>query len=513
MTDLASLSLSLRGGDDVRIVRDNLSAGSYSLDGETMTVPADIPRGHKVAVRRIEQDAPIHKYGQVIGFATRVIEPGEHVHVHNVEFREFDRVGTAGTTLRETVMVPEAERRTFMGYRRADGKVGTRNYIGIITSVNCSATAAQQIAMRMEMSGILDDYPNVDGIMALTHDTGCGTGGAGNHGFGILRRTLHGYAGHPNFGAIIAVGLGCEVNQIRDMTQSWKNLPTDREVSSMTIQALGGTRATVEEGIRRVTELLPEVNKAQREPIPVSELVLAMECGGSDAFSGITANPALGVAADILIRNGGTAVFGETTEIYGAEHLLTSRAVSHEVADKLKERIRWWEHHVTTDGTSINNNPSPGNKAGGLTTILEKSLGAAAKGGSTNLVDVVEYAEPVTAKGLVFMDTPGYDPVNATGLIAGGAQVLAFTTGRGSAFGCKPAPSFKLATNTPLYERMSEDMDINCGSVVDGEKTVEQMGEEIFELIIRVASGEKTKSEQLGYGDNEFVPWQLSTVV
>jgi len=505
--------LVLHPEDNVGTALGTVTAGtSLSVTGGELLCADEIPGGHKVALRTIEADEPVRKYGQIIGFAGRLISKGEHVHVHNVAYREFDRAGQAGTALRETDFVPEDQRATFQGYRRSNGSVGTRNYIGILTSVNCSATAAKLIASRIENSGVLDQYPNVDGVVALTHSSGCGTGGEGNYGFEVLRRTLHGYANHPNFASILVLGLGCEVNQIAGLTTGWQLSP-DKSISSMTIQAQGGTKATVAEGVRRIEELLPEINKSQRTTVPASELVLAMECGGSDAFSGVTANPALGAAADLLIRHGGTAVFGETTEIYGAEHLLTSRAESQRTADKLMERIRWWEQHVTADGSSINNNPSPGNKAGGLTTILEKSLGAVAKGGTTNLVDVVEYAEPITAHGLVFMDTPGYDPVNATGMVAGGAQVLAFTTGRGSAFGCKPTPSIKLATNTALYERMRDDIDVNCGAVADGQLTIEEMGQQIFDLILAVASGRETKSEELGYGDNEFVPWQLSTVL
>jgi len=328
----------------------------------------------------------------------------------------------------------------------------------------------------------------------------------------VLRRTLTGYASHPNFAGFLVLGLGCEVNQVSSLVADWE-IPDHKITVPMTIQELGGTKKTVAEGIARITEMLPDVDKVSRETVPASELILAMECGGSDSYSGITANPALGAAADLLVAHGGTAVFGETPEIYGAEHLLARRAVSKEVGEKLIKRIRWWEDYTAKHGGSMDNNPSPGNKAGGLTTILEKSLGAAAKGGTTNLVDVVEFAERIITKGLVFMDTPGYDPVNATGMVAGGAQVLCFTTGRGSAFGCKPTPSIKLATNTPIYERMTDDMDLNCGVIADGKASVAEVGKEIFDLVLRVASGEKTKSEELGYGDEEFVPWQLGAVM
>jgi altronate hydrolase len=352
----------------------------------------------------------------------------------------------------------------------------------------------------------------VDGVVALTHTTGCGMAGDGSEEYAVLRRTLTGYARHPNFAGFLIIGLGCEVNQVASLVEEW-DVPAGKPVVPMTIQELGGTRRTIAEGVARIRDMLPAANAVRREPVPASRLVLAMECGGSDGYSGITANPALGAAADLLIRHGGTAVFGETPEIYGAEHLLARRAATPEVGRKLIERIKWWEDYTSRHGGSMDNNPSPGNKAGGLTTILEKSLGAAAKGGTTNLTEVVEFAQPVTGPGLVFMDTPGYDPVNATGLVAGGAHVLCFTTGRGSVFGCKPTPSLKLATNTPLYEKMTDDMDINCGLVADGGCDVAEMGRRVFELVLATASGRRSRSEELGFGDEEFVPWQLGAVM
>lgn len=472
---------------------------------------AAVPRAHKIAARAIASGEPILKYGQVIGFASRDITAGEHVHVQNVAYREFERDASVGVDVRPTQYVPEAERATFQGYVRGDGRVGTRNYIAIVVSVNCSATAAARIALHFELSGELDAYPDVDGVIALTHQYGCGTAGRGNAGFDMLQRTIMGYADHPNVAGVLMLGLGCEVNQL-SVLREW-GISSDKIVEAMTIQEIGGTRRTIEAGVAAIRKMLPVVDQWQRQQVPASELVLAMECGGSDGYSGITANPAIGAAADLIIEQGGTALFGETTEIYGGEHLLLRRAVSQEVADKLIERVHWWEHHVQADGTSINNNPSPGNKAGGLTTILEKSLGAIAKGGTTNLCDVLQYAERIITRGLNFMDTPGFDPVNATGMVAGGANLMAFTTGRGSAFGCKPVPCLKLATNTPLYEHMDEDMDVNCGVIVDDGVPVKVVGRQIFEQLLRVASGEPTKSEALGYGDHEFAPWQIATVV
>jgi altronate hydrolase len=409
-----------------------------------------------------------------------------------------------------TEILPTGEQATFKGFRRVNGKVGTRNYIGILTSVNCSTTVAGFIAAEIERSGILKDYPNIDGIVALKQANGCVVDYRGVI-FDLLKRTTWGYATNPNMGGVIMVGLGCEGFQIPRLKAAY-NVEESETFRTMTIQEVGGTRKTVAAGVDAVKAMLPVVNAVKRETVSASELTLALQCGGSDGYSGITANPALGVAADILIRNGGTAILSETPEIYGAEHLLTRRAKNRDVGEKLIDIIHWWEDYTKRNLMEMNNNPSPGNKLGGLTTILEKSLGAAAKGGTTTLNAVYDYAEPVTEKGFVFMNTPGYDPVSATGQVAGGANVLCFTTGRGSAYGCKPTPSIKIATNSDIYEKMIEDMDLNGGDVLDG-VSLEEKGQEIFDKILAVASGEKSKSEELGYGDNEFVPWQVGAVM
>ena len=422
----------------------------------------------------------------------------------------FDRDYGFCEDARPEAILPVESQATFQGFRRAGGRAGTRNYLGILTSVNCSATVARYVAREVEKSGMLDDYPNVDGVIALVHGSGCGMASKGE-GFDVLARTQWGYAANPNMGGVVMIGLGCEVFQIGRMKDE-RGLEESDLFNTLTIQATGGTRKSIEAGVERVKAMLPILNAAKRETLPASELVLALQCGGSDGYSGITANPALGAAVDILVRNGGTAILSETSEIYGAEHLLTRRAATPAIGRKLVDLIHWWEDYAARNGGELNNNPSPGNKAGGLTTILEKSLGAAAKSGTTILNDVYRYAEPVTAKGFVFMDTPGYDPVSATGQVAGGANVIAFTTGRGSAFGCKPTPSIKLATNSDMYRRMEEDMDINCGDVLDG-VTIEQKGKEIFNKVLAVASGERSKSEALGYGDAEFVPWQIGAVM
>jgi altronate hydrolase len=453
-----------------------------------------VPRGHKVAVRDLASGTPIRKYGQVIGVATAPIAAGDHVHTHNLGMGPHDRDYAFGTDLRPVEPIAPAH---FQGILRPDGRVATRNYIGILTSVNCSATVARTIASRASVDG----FPCVDGVVALTHGTGCGMAADGD-GIRLLRRTLNGYARHPNFAAILVIGLGCEVNQLTGF-----DLPEG--TPTMTIQELGGTSATVRRGLEVIRELLPVANAVTREPVPASELVLGLQCGGSDGYSGITANPALGAAADLLVRHGGTAILAETPEVYGAEHLLTRRAVSRAVGERLIKRIHWWESYAE----SMDNNPSPGNKAGGLTTILEKSLGAVAKGGTSPLTAVYEYAEPVTERGFVFMDTPGYDPVSATGEVAGGANLICFTTGRGSVYGCRPAPSVKLASNRETYLAMQEDMDVDCGAILAGEVSVAELGEQIFQLVLEVASGRKTASEELGFGDEEFAPWQLGAVM
>ncbi len=502
------LGVRLHAADNVVVAAREIPEGT-AVAG----VPArrTIPRGHKIAVAEIAEGEPVRKYNQIIGFATSTIAPGDHVHTHNVEFRAFERDYAVGADVTETQFVPESERATFQGIVRPDGKVATRNFLGILTSVNCSATAAKMIADQFRRPGLLDEFPNVDGVVALTHGTGCGMADDGE-GIAVLRRTLAGYAEHPNFAGFLMLGLGCEVNQIRGVSEGWR-LDPSRPVATMTIQEQGGTVATVRAGVEALKAMLPQANEVTRQTVPASELVLGLNCGGSDAYSGITANPALGAAVDILVRHGGTAVLGETPEIYGAEHLLTRRAVSPEIAEKLVERIKWWEEYTAKNNGSMDNNPSPGNKAGGLTTILEKSLGAVAKGGTTNLTGVYEYAEKVTAKGFTFMDTPGYDPVSVTGIVAGGATVMCFTTGRGSVLGCKLTPSLKLATNTEMYERMSGDMDVNCGVILSEGESVEAVGERLFQFILDTASGRKTFSEELGFGQEEFVPWQLGAVM
>ena len=506
---MPALTIRLHQSDNVVVARLDLLPGT-ELPEERVAALGLVPAGHKIATAPIAAGEPVRKYGQILGFATEAIPPGGHVHTHNLAMGDFDRDYAFGTDARPTDYVPESRRASFEGIVRADGRVATRNYLAVLTTVNCSASTARFIAQQFH-PGLLADFPKVDGVVALGHGTGCGMGSEGEP-MDLLRRTIAGYARHPNFAGVLVHGLGCESNQIAGLMRA-EGLEEGPFLQAMTIQDTGGTTKTVREGMARLQAMLPAANDVRRQTVPASHLTLALQCGGSDGYSGITANPALGACVDLLVRHGGTAVLSETPEIYGAEHLLTRRAQSLAVGEKLVERIRWWEDYTAKTGGEMNNNPSPGNKAGGLTTILEKSLGAVAKGGSTNLVEVYRYAEPIAAKGFVFMDTPGYDPVSATGQVAGGANVICFTTGRGSVFGCKPAPSLKLATNTPLYRRMTDDMDIDCGPIAEGEATVEEMGRRIFDLVLATASGRKTKSEELGFGEDEFTPWVLGAVM
>jgi altronate hydrolase len=495
--------------DNVMVALDNLNPDTV-IENAACHAREMIPAGHKVAIRPINTAGPIIKYGQIIGLAAKDILPGTHVHTHNTNMPDDKRDYAIGTDLQPLTIRPENEQARFKGFIRSDGQVGTRNYIGILATVSCSTGVAHFIADAIAAE-TLAKYRNVDGVLALGHGSGC-CSPEGGEGLELLQRSLAGYACNPNFGGIVFVGLGCEVNHLDCLLEN-TNLQAGPCLKTVNIQTAGGTASTVRRGVEAVREMLPQVNRIERHPVSAAHIVLGLECGGSDGYSGISANPALGQAVDILVQNGGTAILSETPEIYGAEHLLTRRAVSRDVAEKLIARIRWWEQYTEQHQAQINNNPSPGNKAGGLTTILEKSLGAVAKGGTTRLVDVYRYAEAVKPGGLVFMDTPGYDVVSITGMIAGGANMLCFTTGRGSVCGFKPVPTLKLATHTEMYERMRDDMDVNCGLIIDGHASIETMGETIFDLILETASGKKSKSEQLGFGANEFVPWHIGAIL
>ncbi|MBC7779727.1 MAG: altronate dehydratase [Proteobacteria bacterium] len=506
-------AVTMHPADNVAIARVDLEPGSASVErGPTCLQP--IPRGHKVALRAIAIDEPIVKYNTVIGFARAAIAAGQHVHRHNLGAGARGNEGLYDYAFcrdrRPTDFVPAERRAVFQGFVREGGRVGTRNFIGVISTVNCSATVARCIAEHYNHGpGWLP--ATVDGVVALTHGSGCGLGG-NSAGHELLQRTLAGFANHPNFGGLLIVGLGCETLQIERLLERYPLSVAGGRLRTMTIQEEGGSQTTIRRGITEIAHMLGAVADVKRQPVDASHLIIGLQCGGSDAFSSMTANPALGHAVDLLVRHGGTAILSETPEIYGVEHTLTRRAASPEVAQALLDRIEWWREYTRNEPGQLDNNPSPGNHAGGLASILEKSLGAAMKGGTTDLRAVYRYAEPVTERGLVFMDSPGFDPCSATGQIASGANLICFTTGRGSAFGAKPVPSLKLATTSLLYRKQYEDMDLDCGTILDGHESLAECGERIFAELLAVASGQRTKSEAHGYGDHEFVPWQMGAV-
>lgn len=503
----ANLTIRLHENDNVVVARRDILAGT-AIPAEGITVSEQTPAGYKIAACFIKRGEPILKYNTVIGYASADAEPGTVMHSHNIDFDNVDKDYAFSVEYVPTEFVPEEKRPTFMGYVREDGRVGTRNYIGVFTTSNCAATVARKISDYFTPER-LKAYPNVDGVVPFVIDGGCGLPYGGP--LELLRRTIGGYIRHPNIFASVVCALGCERNNIDEMFGALGLRESDT-LKRLVVQELGGTRKSIEHGIAAIEKILPLANRAVRSPVSVSYLTVGLQCGGSDGFSGLSANPALGAAMDRLIRNGGTAILSETTEIFGVEHTLTRRAVSPEVGQKLVDRVQWWLAYSKGSDVQINGRVAPGNQKGGIANILEKSLGGVKKGGETGLMDVIEYAMPVTTRGLIFMDSPGFDPVSATGQIASGASLTAFTTGRGSCYGGVPVPTTKIATNTPLYNHMEEDMDINCGRIIDGEKTVQEMGDIIFEKLLRVASGERTKSELLGVGEDEFQPWNIGII-
>ncbi|WP_342344666.1 UxaA family hydrolase [Vannielia litorea] len=491
--------------DNVVVARVEIAAGT-TVASEGVTALQDVPLGHKIATRAIAKGEPVLKYATIIGFAGEDIAPGTWLHSHNVLVDDFQKDYRFSKDYVETPVLPEHERARFMGIRRKDGRVGTRNYIGIFITVNCSATVARKISAYFDEER-LEKWPNVDGVVAFVHQQGCGMEMTGEP-MDLLRRTLAGYIRHPNTAGALVCSLGCERNNLGEFFEK-ESLESGKMLRAITMQHVGGTAAAVEEGKRVIREMLDEANAIEREPVSAEHLMVGLQCGGSDGFSGLSANPALGKAVDILVKHGGTAILSETPELYGVEHTLTARAKTPEVGQKFIERINWWLKYNEGRDVQMNGRVSPGNNAGGLANVIEKSLGGSKKGGSTGINAVYEYAYPVEEKGLVIMDTPGYDPVSATGQIAGGANLVCFTTGRGSCFGSMPAPTIKLATNTPMFERMRGDMDVNCGTVIDGEMSLDEVGQQIFERMLAVASGEKSKSEALGVGEEEFAPWPI----
>lgn len=502
--------LRMHPGDNVWVARRPIGLGEALGELDGVRARTQVPAGHKLAAQALQPGDAVRKYNTVIGYARRPIAAGEHVHTHNLECRpEPAGADEFGADVRPVAHVPAAQRARFAGYVRADGRVGTRNYVGLLSSVNCSATVVHRIAAHFTPER-LAAYPKIDGVVAFAQTSGCGMASPSPH-FDLLRRTMAGYARHPNLAAALVVGLGCERNQVHDLLDS-QGLDRHSHIRPLVMQDSGGTRATVAAGIAAVEALLPQANAVHREAVSAEHLVVGLECGGSDGLSAVSANPALGAAVDLLVAHGGTAILSETPEIHGVESMLTRRAIRPDVGARLLERLAWWETYTRGHQAQFNGVVGPGNQAGGLANIVEKSLGSAMKAGTTPLMAVYDYAEPVRERGFVFMDSPGYDPVATTGQIASGANLICFTTGRGSMFGSKPAPTIKLASNTPMYERLRDDMDINCGRVVDGEIELDGMGRIIFEAMLRAASGERTRSEELGLGDHEFVPWHLGIV-
>lgn len=491
--------------DNVVVARMPVPAGTR-VESEHLTTLQDVPSGHKVAARAISKGEPVLKYNTVIGFASEDLPAGTWMHSHNISFGDLVKDYRHGQDYRPTEVLPPAERARFQGIVRADGRVATRNYLGVFIVSHSAATVARHIADHFDEEE-LAGFAHVDGVVPFIHEQGSGMEQSGEP-MDMLRRTLGGYVRHPNTGGALVVALGEEQNELGAFL-AHQGLQPGPLLQTLVIQEAGGTRKAIALGIDKIRSMLPLADTARRQSVSAEHIMVGMQCGGSDGFSGLSANPALGAAMEILVRNGGTAILSETSEIYGVEHTLTARARTPEVGQKLVDRMNWWLKYNEGRDTQINGQVSPGNNAGGLANVLEKSLGGAKKGGNAPLMEVYEYAQPVTQPGLVFMDTPGYDPVSATGQIAGGANLVCFTTGRGSCFGSYPAPTIKLASNTPMYARMSGDMDINCGPVIDGEATIAEMGQRIFEQVLRHASGERTKSEALGVGENEFVPWPL----
>lgn len=494
--------------DNVVVARIEIAQGT-AIASEDVITAQPVPLGHKIAARFIAKGEAVLKYNTVIGYASEDLPPGTWMHSHNIAFGETDRDYRYGQDYVPTEVLPPAQRATFQGIVRADGRVATRNYLGVFVVGNCGATVARKIANHFD-AGRLAGFPNIDGVTPFVHEIGCGMEMTGEP-MNLLRRTIGGYIKHPNTAGALIIALGCERNNIYGFLEQ-EGIALDDLHKMLVIQDVGGVKNAVEQGIALIEGMLPAADAVRREPVSAEHLMIGMQCGGSDGFSGLSANPALGAAVDILVRHGGTAILSETSEIFGVEHTLTARAVTPEVGRKLIDRIDWWLEYNRGRDTQINGRVSPGNNAGGLANVLEKSLGGAKKGGNAPLMDVYEYAYPVTTHGLVFMDTPGYDPVSATGQIAGGANLIAFTTGRGSCFGSIPAPTFKLASNTPMFTRMADDMDINCGQIIDGAKTIAEMGQEIFERLLAHASGAPTKSELNGLGEDEFCPWQIGVL-
>jgi altronate hydrolase len=491
--------------DDVAIALEDLAQGAdVPVPGlpRPLRLVTAVPAGHKVALADLPAGTEVRRAGLPIGVTFAPVAAGAHVHVHNLGL-DGHRPGGGGPRA-GAVSPPNATGARFLGYPRADGRAGTRNLLVVMATVNCAATVVRRIAQVFRARHPAGSLPGIDGLVALTHPQGCSVRADGP-GMAVLRRTMAGHAHHPNAAGTLVVGLGCEDNSIASFLAAAGLVPGPR-LAALSIQDTGGTAETVARGVAVLEEMAARL-ACPRVPVPAAQLTVGLQCGGSDGFSGISANPALGGAVDRLVGEGGTALLSETPEVHGAEDLLLGRAATPDIAQALIDRLAWWAQAAAADGGSFASNPSPGNIAGGVTTILEKSLGAVAKGGRTALAEVTGYAERPTARGLVFMDSPGYDPVSATGQVAAGANLIAFTTGRGSCFGAALAPTLKLSSTSDLARRMPGDIDIDCGGVLTGAETPGALADRILAAFLATASGAQTASERQGYGEDEFLPW------
>lgn len=480
-------------------------------NGKTVQVRGAVPPGHRFATRDISAGEFVLQFGQPIGTSLG-IRSGEQI-THSNMTNDVPIVRDLPENLHTPApdYLPVDERGTFMGYKRPDGRVGTRNYVLIVPTSMCASHEAQQISTIAEFTLYSrEKYPNVDGVVAIPHNKGCGCQEGST--IDVMLRTLSNYADHPNVGGVILIDLGCEKTNLAQVERYLlkREKSFDKPVAKIGIQDVGGTQAAIQQGLKEVEALLPKVNLTSREEVPVSELVLGVKCGGSDGFSGISANPSLGRAADMLVRSGGTVLITEVPEFCGAEHLLAYRAKDVETGRAVYRMVDWYKEYASKFGAVLNNNPSPGNIAGGLLNITIKSLGAIAKAGTTRIEGVVEYAETPTNRGVNLMQGPGYDQESTPGLVAAGATVVVFTTGRGTTIGNAIAPVIKLASNSPVFARMSQDLDLSAGGVIDGTETIDQVGKRVFERVCEVAGGLQAKAEI--HKHREFQFWAEQTV-
>jgi altronate hydrolase len=500
--------------DNVAVVKKQTPDGLTLIlsNKEFVTVPISVPPGHRFATRDIPAHEFVRQYGQPIG-TSMGIEKGEWI-THENMTDEVPVVRNLPDDLHTPApdYFPTSDLETFFGFRRPDGRVGTRNFLLIVPTSMCASHEATQISMMAEfMHYSRERYPNVDGVVAIPHNKGCGCQDGST--LDVMMRTLSNYADHPNVGGVVLIDLGCEKTNLSFVEKylTKRERPIQKPVFKIGIQDVGGTQEAIEIGLREVEKMLPEINKCVREEFPISELVLGVKCGSSDGFSGISANPALGYCSDLLVRSGGTVLLTEVPEFCGAEHILANRAKDSATGRKIYAMVDWYKEYASKFGAVLNQNPSTGNKAGGLLNITIKSLGAIVKAGTTRIEDCIEYAETPKVRGINLMQGPGYDQESTPGLVASGATVVVFTTGNGTTIGNAITPVIKLASNNRIFEKMSRDLDISAGNVIDGTESIQDVGGRLFEHVRDVASGEiRTKAEILKHREFQF--WAEQTV-